>query len=437
MDEIPLLLFLLVLSGFFSGAEIALFSIGAEKIQALKNQATTRRKISQITRLELLKADPEKLLVTILIGNNVVNVGSSAVATVMAQNFAKTNGFGENEALVLGLVTGVMTILILIFGEVTPKSIANRHALKIALMISPILNLLQILMYPIVYPLARFTRKFSGTSDVKHGLSEDELKAAFELSEKEGKIEENEKEWVKKILDFGEHTVESIMTPRSKVFAITDDTGVNDAIELIQEKNRSRIPVYHEDMDQVIGILSVHAILDRYHDNNFDSIKVANLPLRSPYKIPRTMKIDTLFHSFQQEKVHMALVYDEHGGLVGLITMEDVLEEIFGEIQDEQDEEISTIRQSGKSAISCSGDTEMEHIEDFIKGKLDNIPHQYPWSLEDENKSVGLFFLEQSEQFPEAGESLTLKTLDHKFILKILAMDDERIEEVELSFEEL
>lgn len=438
MDEIPLLLFLLLLSGLTSGAEIALFSTGAEKIQALKNKASNKRKLATIQRLEILKTDPEKLLVTILIVNNVVNVASSAVATVMAQEFAASHGFGDNEALILGIVTGVMTFMILVFGEIMPKSISARHALKISLAITPVVSTVQFLLYPIILPLSKFTKKFSGGDEMKHGLSEEELKAALELSEKEGKIEHDEREWVEKIFEFGEHTVETIMTPRSKIFALEDDTVVNHAIAAIQEANHSRVPIYHEDLDQVVGVLSIHAILDKYHEQNFDTIKVANLPLRSPFKIPTTMKIDTLLHEFQIEKTHMALVYDEHGGLVGLITMEDVLEEIFGEIQDEQDEEETHIHQSGKFALTCSGDTELERIEEFIQEKFSGqSPDKFPWSLEDENKSVGLFFLEQTEKFPEVGEKITLETLHHSFILKIRHVEEEHIEEVELSFSKL
>ena len=224
--ELILLFVLLLLSGFFSGAEIALFSMGAEKISALKKQTAKKKARQRVLRLEALKADPQKLLVTILIGNNVVNVSSSALATVMATSFAENSGFGGSEALVIGIVTGVMTFLLLLFGEITPKSLAHRHAASFSLWVAPFLSIMQIVLSPVVIPLSKFVKQVSGNQEEKQGLTEDELKAALELSEQEGKIDHDEKEWVEKILEFGEHTVENVMTPRSKIFAFADSMNI-------------------------------------------------------------------------------------------------------------------------------------------------------------------------------------------------------------------
>jgi len=432
MDEVPLLLFLLVLSGLFSGAEIALFSIGPEKITALKNLTDKKSELSRIARLESLKANPQKLLVTILIGNNVVNIGSSALATVMATKYAQDHGFGENETLVIAIVTAIMTFLILLFGEITPKSLAHKYAVKFSLFITPALTLLQFILTPIVYPLTKLVSKFSGSENMKHGLTEDELKAALELSEQEGKIEHSEKEWVEKILEFGEHTVENVMTARSKIFALEDDTGITDAIKQIQENKFSRIPIYHEDLSEVTGILSVHGLLEKILDKNLKKLKVANLPLNKTLKIPVTMKIDTLLHTFQSENTHMALVYDEFGGLLGLITLEDVLEEIFGEIQDETDEENLEIYQNGKQSFLASSEVELEQLEDFMKEKLEqDFPEKLPWNLKDENKSIGLFLLEKLEKFPEKGEEVELLKRGKKFVFKIIECEEDQIIKVE------
>lgn len=434
MGELLLLLVLLLLSGFFSGAEIALFSVGAEKITALKKQTEKKSVLQRIARLEALKTDPQKLLVTILIGNNVVNVASAALATVMAQKFAADAGLAASEAVVIGAVTGAMTFLLLLFGEITPKSLAHRHAIKFSLWVAPIISVMQILLSPLVLPLSKFVRQVSGDQDDAHGLTEDELKAALELSEQEGKIDHDEKEWVEKILEFGEHTVENVMTPRSKIFAFEDDTPIEEALAGIREEGFSRIPVYHEELEDVTGILSVHGIIEKMSEPGFKKLKVANFSLNKPYKIPVTMKIDKLLNEFQIEQTHMALVYDEHGGLVGLITLEDVLEEIFGEIHDEQDEERLEIRQSGKSSFRAGSETELEQLEDFIKEKMNGeTPEFWPWNLEDENKTIGLYLLEQMEKFPEVGEELLLKSRDTKFKFEITACVDDRILEVEFS----
>jgi len=433
-SELLLLFVLLLLSGFFSGAEIALFSLGPEKISALKKQTSKKKDRQRVIRLEALKSDPQKLLVTILIGNNVVNVSSSALATVMATNFAVTSGYGDNPALVIGLVTGIMTFLLLLFGEITPKSLAHKHAVAFSIWVAPFLSVMQIVLSPIVIPLSKFVKQVSGNQEAKHGLTEDELKAALELSQLEGKIDSDEKEWVEKILEFGEHTVENVMTPRSKIFAFEDSLNIEEALVEIREEKFSRIPVYHEELEQITGILTVHGIIEKISEPDFSKQKVANLRLNKPYKIPVTMKIDKLLNEFQQEQTHMALVYDEHGGLVGLITLEDVLEEIFGEIHDEQDEERLEIRQSGKTTFTASSETELEQLEDFVKEKLNGeTPEFWPWTLEDENKSIGLFILEKMEKFPQTGEELLLKSRDAKFKFVITACEDDRILEVEFS----
>ncbi len=435
MDEGPLLILLLFLSGFFSGAEIAIFSLSAEKIQAIKNKTHSDKILRKIQRLELLRSDPEKLLVTILIGNNIVNIASASIATIMATNFAEKNGFRDNETLVIGVVTGIMTFLILLFGEIMPKSIAHKYSLKFSLFIAPILSVLQFILAPLVLPLAILTKKFSGKKKVKHGLNEDELKAALELSEKDGKIDEMEKEWTEKILELDEHSVESVMTPRSKIFALEDDTSTSVAITAFQKHSFSRIPIYHDDLDNIIGLLTVHVVLEKLTEKGFDKLKVANLPLRTPIKIPITMRIGTLFKEFQSAKTHMGIVYDEFGGLVGLITMEDVLEEIFGEIQDEEDEDTQSIRQIGKTKFSFSGETELEAIETFIKNKSKISISHYPWTLEDENKTVSLFILENLEKFPEKNEKIELKIRRKKFIFKVKKIESEQIMEVELIIE--
>ena len=425
MSEIILLLVLLLLSGFFSGAEIALFSLTPEKIKALRNAAIGDRALQKVMRLEALKSDPRRLLVTILIGNNVVNVASSALATVMGTRVATGYGFGDNEALVLGVVTGVMTFALLLFGEITPKSLAHKHATKFSLFVAPILAVMQMLLWPIVAPLAALVHKLSGEEEQEnHGLTEDELKAALELSEQEGKIDQDEKEWVEKILEFGEHTVENVMTTRSKILAFEDDTPITEALAQIREEKFS-------------GILSVHGILEKMSDKGFSKLKVANLPLNKPYKIPVTMKIDTLLNEFRQEKTHMALVYDEHGGLVGLITLEDVLEEIVGEIQDEQDEETLDIRQTGKTSFTLNSETELEQLEDFITERLNgDTPEDWPWELEDENKSVGLFLLERLEKFPEVGEVIALESArGNKCTFTVIECEEDRITTVEFSLQ--
>ncbi|MBT3349551.1 HlyC/CorC family transporter [bacterium] len=435
MDKLPILFLLLALSGFFSGAEIALFSLGPEKIQALKNRARTKKEKLRVARLEALKSDSEKLLVTILIGNNVVNVAASAMATLVALRFGEKMGFGSDANLVIGIVTGVMTLLILIFGEITPKAIAHRYALRFSLFAAPILKFLGLILWPIVTPIAILTKKFSGSAPRLHGLSEDELKAAIELSEKEGQIDADEKELFERVLEFDEHAVETIMTPRSKIFSLPDNMPVPDALKEIAENGFSRIPIFHENSDNVTGILKVQSLVDEFLKPDFKKKKLANLSLLAPMKIPLTMKIDTLLREFQKEKTHLALVLDEHGSLIGLITLEDVLEEIFGEFEDEQDEQLQLIHRTGKNIFECHAEIELEQIENFVKESLGRAAPRknWPWTLEEENKTLSYFLLEKLERFPALGEKIKIEENGRNFSFVVKKSDDERMEIVELS----
>jgi len=435
MEHIALLIFLLVLSGFFSGAEIALFSLGAEKIQALKNRAKSTKRVAKIEKLERMKANSSRLLVTILIGNNVVNIASTSLATILAVEWAATAGASSDTTMLVGIVTGVMTFLILFFGEITPKALANKYSLGFSLIAAPILRVLQILLSPIVIPLASVVDAFASKSEPEHGLSEDELKAAIELSEKEGKIIHDEKELIEKALEFDEHTVGSIMTPRSKMYLMEDNTSLKEAISQISETKFSRIPVFHQDHDQIIGILTVHTLIQAINKKNISKKNVANIPLINPLKVPPMMKIHSLLKEFQEKKLHMALVHDEHGGLVGLITMEDIVEEIFGEIRDEQDSSVPLIQRVGKFSFQCHPDAELEHIENFLKEALEEkAPERFPWELQDENKSLNYFLLEQFERFPKKGESITLKQpRTSSFVFLVEKLKDGSIDSIKLT----
>ena len=429
MNEIGLLVLLLILFGFFSGAEIALFSLSPEKIQALKNKAKTRKEEKKALQLELLKADSSKLLVTILLGCNIVNVAASAIATVVALRIANDMGIGENTNTVIGVVTAVMTFLLLVFGEITPKSIAHRYALSFSLFSAPILKFLGVALWPIVTPLASISKKFTGSNQQTHGLTEDELKAAIELSEKEGRIETKEKELFERVLEFDEHDVESIMTPRSKIFSLQDNMPVPEALKKITDETFSRVPIYHETPDNIVGVLKVQSLVAEFLKENFKNKNLANLSLLPPMKIPLTMKIDTLLREFQNESTHLAFVLDEHGALIGLITLEDVLEEIFGEFEDEADENNVLIRRTGKRSFDCSTDIELEQIEEYVKKTLGHSAptKHWPWEHEDENKTLSYFLLEKLERFPEKNEEIALEKMGNKFKFTVKKVEGERI----------
>lgn len=434
MEEIPLLLALLIISGFFSATEIALFSLGSERIHAIKKDATKKQK-KRIQRLETLKSSPNQLLVTILIGNNIANVAASSMATIVALQIAQDMGAGQNTGSLIGIVTGIMTFLILVFGEITPKALANKHALAFSLFAAPVIRFLQILLTPLVLPLAKVVSKITKEEEISQALSENELKAAIHLSEKEGEIEHEERELFEKVLEFDEHIVDDIMTPRSKIFMLPHDQTLKEALPLIKEQKFSRIPIYKETEDDIIGILTTHSLIKTLSEPKAKQKQIQELLLKEPFKIPPTMRINTLLKQFQAQKTsHMAMVYDEHGGLIGLITLEDILEEVFGEIHDETDEATYSIKRVKKNLFSCNPDVELEHIEDFVRKRFPKkeIEH-FPWELDDENKTLNYFLLEKLERFPKVGEKVEIKNEEIGFLFTVKKVEEQKIEIVEFT----
>jgi putative hemolysin len=242
---------------------------------------------------------------------------------------------------------------------------------------------------------------------------------------------------VEKILEFDEHDVQTIMTPRQNIFALPDNMSVQEALPLIEEQGYSRIPIYHERIDNIIGVLKVQSLVSEYLKEDFQEKNIANLSLIKPLKVPLTMKLNVLLKDIKQEKIHMAFVYNEHGGFIGLITLEDILEEVFGEFEDEEDEHILQIRRTGKQQFECHADIELEQIEDFL-GRMEDfkLPHNWPWTREEENKTLSYFLLEQFGHFPEVQETIKLKEDGRIFEFVIVSKTkEEKIERVILKIQ--
>lgn len=319
-EQLFLLLILLILSGFFSSSETALFSISNTKARHIAKEGKTYMLIQQ------MKADPHKLLTTILIGNNVVNVGAASLATsITIEIFAN---------YAVGIATGIMTILVLIFGEVLPKSVATRNNIAVARITIYPIYWLSVLFYPI-HLFLNFIPKITGKIKQTPAATEAELRTFVEVVEEEGEIKEEEKELIQNIFEFDDTSASEIMTPRTDMFVIKIDEKLE--LEEIVKSGFTRIPVIEEDLDHVIGIINIKDILLHQATSNGD-LDIRNI-MRDAYFVPENKKLDTLLHQFKKGKQHMAIVVDEHGGVAGLITLEDALEEIVGEISDETDKD--------------------------------------------------------------------------------------------------
>ena len=399
--ELTLLVIGLLLSGFFSSSETALFSIS--KVKALhiaKDGSNTGQLILT------MKEDSHTLLTTILIGNNLVNIGASAIATSIALSYFKSNA--------VGIATGIMTMLILVFGEIFPKSFANHNNILVARIVIYPLFWLSKLFFPLIY-LLNFIPKLHGKTDSSHEtVTEDELMTMVEVVEEEGEIKEEEKEYITNIFEFDDTSCSEIMTPRADMFVLDVSQDVD--IKKILETGFSRIPVIEDSIDNIIGILHVKDLFASFQkaSESDTSLDIKQI-MRKPYFIPESKKLDSLLQDFKQKKNHIAIVVDEHGGISGITTLEDVVEEIIGEIIDETDRMTPDI-------VRLKGN------KWFVAGKID---------IDDLNKELDIkipesstydtfsgFFLEQIGRIPKSGESIII----NKWTATVKDMDGNRIQ---------
>lgn len=397
-DQVFILIVLLLLSGFFSSAETALFSISkARAIHLAKQKGTTNRLIKK------MKDDPHRLLSTILIGNNFVNVGASAIATAITINLVSSHA--------VGIATGVMTFLILIFGEIFPKSIATRNNILIARFVIFPLYWLSIVFTPLILFL-NFIPKLTGKIHKKPFVTEEELMTFVEVVEEEGGIEEEEKELIENIFEFDDTNASEIMTPRADMFVIEGDDALK--LEEIVQSGYTRIPVIDGNIDHVVGILNVKDLL-KHQATSDEPVDVRKI-MRKPYFVPENKKLDSLLKQFKTRKQHLAIIVDEHGGVSGLITLEDALEEIVGEIVDETDTFEPHIVKLKKDKWRVLGKSEIDEVND-------KIPMQIPDSKEYDTFSG--YVLNQIGRIPHEKEEIPLGS----FLITVNEMDGNRISE--------
>ncbi|MGA8181288.1 MAG: hemolysin family protein, partial [Desulfobacterales bacterium] len=396
INQIIVLIVLLFLSGFFSSAETALFSISRTKARHLaKNNSRALILIKQ------MKDDPHRLLSTVLIGNNVVNIGAAALATSIAINYF-TN-------YAVGVATGVMTFLILVFGEVLPKSIATRNNVLIARMTIYPIYWFSVLCYPILIFL-NFIPKLTGKIKKTPSVTEEELMTFVEVVEEEGEIKEEEKELIHNIFEFDDTNASEIMTPRGDMFVIEADEKPN--FEKIIESGFTRIPVIEGDVDHVVGILNIKDLfLHVITSGNEINVRKMMTP---PYFVPENKKLDKLLHQFKKRKHHLAIVVDEHGGVSGLITLEDALEEIVGEISDETDKEEPHIVKHKIKEWIVLGKSDIDEVNEIIGME---IPESKDYD------TFSGYVLNTIGRIPVEKEQITLGN----FIVTVEEMDGNRI----------
>lgn len=397
MDDIPLnyyllsLILFLVLSAFFSAAETALTSLGKLKLKQLLEKGGKWKKA-----ITFWVEEPNKLLTTILIANNVVNIGAAALTTALCISIFKHKG--------VGIAWGIVTLLILEFGEITPKILARQHAERISLLVIKPLKFLSFIFSPLIKGLmfmSRFTVKMFGGEIDKEGpfITEEEIRDLISVGEEEGILEEEAEEMLHSIFEFKDTKVSEVMIPRVDMVTLEANTSLNDFLDLVREKKHSRMPVYEDQIDNVVGIFYVKDLLNFWGENK--GIKAKDL-MRHPYFVPETKKVSELLQEFQKKKVHMAIVVDEYGGVAGLVTLEDLLEEIVGEIRDEYDKEEVLFKKLSDGSILIDAKMDIEEANEQLKI---GIP-------EDGFETIGGFILDLLGKVPAQGEKIKYKNLE-------------------------
>ena len=388
--EIPLLVVLIGLSGFFSGLEVALVGIRMAKVEQM-----VKDKVKGSTSLLKLKKNPSRMMASVNLGNNLVNVASTAIATDIALKIFENDG--------LAIVIGIMTFLILVFGEITPKTYCNANAPKIAARYSRILLAFSYAFYPIVRMLEAITKgiiRLTGSSDNPPGLTEDEIKGVIDQGLKDKAIEKQESELVHGALNFDDIVIRSVMTPRTKMFTLNSKKMLFEALPEINNSGFSRIPVYSENSDNIIGIVHVRDVLKSLeHDEKVISLDSI---MRDPIFVSQEKMVSDLLKEMQGRQTHMAIVVDEFGGVEGCVTLEDLLEEIVGEIHDEKDTVQEIFQSEGNDAILTDGDIEIDKINEIFKT---SIPEG-----DDYSRLNGLLH-EKLRDIPKEGDKIEIDSL--------------------------
>lgn len=349
--EISALAVLIGLSGFFSGLEVALVGVRKSTVVQLFNEGVKGSKA-----LHKLKNNPSWMMSSVNLGNNLVNVGGSALATSVAIRLFGNEG--------LGIAVGVMTFLILIFGEITPKTYCNANSTKIALRYAPILLGFSYVFYPVVKFFEIVTKgvvKLTGSSYTPPPITEEEIKGVIDQGMQEKAIEKEEMELVHGALKFDDTVIRSVMTPRTKMFSLNSKMLLFEALPQINQSGHSRIPIYGDTSDDIVGIIHVRDVLKELEKDN----KMASLEqiARKPIFTSQEKMVSALLKEMKGRKTHMAIVVDEHGGVEGIVTLEDLLEEIVGEIEDETDKTKPTeYERIDQDTIVTKGDIEIDTI---------------------------------------------------------------------------
>lgn len=413
--QLVILIILLFLSGFFSSAETALTTVNKLKLRSLADDGSKRAaKVLAVTE------NSGKLLSTILIGNNIVNISASALATTLC-----TQVFGSQ---FIGISTGLLTLFVLIFGEITPKTLATIHAVPLSMFFVYPISVLMFILTPAIWLLniitgAIFKILRVDTSGKDNVITESELRTVVDVSHEEGVIEKEERFMISNVVDFGDALSKDIMIPRADVVCADVNSTYEELVQIFKSEAYSRIPIYEGSKDHVIGILYLKDLFFYIESKKSSDFNIRQI-LRKPHFVYEYQKTSQIFADLKTSSVTMAVVLDEYGASSGIITMEDLIEEIVGEIRDEYDgEEVDNIKKIDENTYDIDASVKLDDINDAIGTSLTSTDYD----------SLAGFVIELLDKLPEEGEEAIYENLS----FKVTKVTKNRIERVTVTIHEI
>ena len=404
--QIIILLVLLALSAFFSSNETALMSVNRIRLRSLADEGNKRAAMA----LDILENQTPKLLSAILIGNNIVNISASSLATTLAYSFG---------GYMVSIVTLILTVLILIFGEITPKNYATINSEKITLRYIPVFKFLMTIMTPVIFIINLFSRGVMrlmrvDPDEANKAMTEEELRTIVDVSHEDGVIESDEKEMIYNVFDLGDATAKDIMVPRVHVTFADVASTYDELIDIFREDKFTRLPVYKDSQNNIVGIINMKDLLLYDKDTEF----VIDNFLRKPHFTYERKSISDLLVEMKDSTFNIAIVLDEYGDMAGLITLEDILEEIGGEIHDEYDEkEDELVQKISDREYIIEGSMHLDDVNDHLHTELDSEDYD----------SLGGFIIEHLDRLPVAGDEVIT---EEGIRLIVEKLDKNRIEQV-------
>ena len=404
--QIIILLVLLALSAFFSSNETALMSVNRIRLRSLADEGNKRAAMA----LDILENQTPKLLSAILIGNNIVNISASSLATTLAYSFG---------GYMVSIVTLILTILILIFGEITPKNYATINSEKITLRYIPVFKFLMTIMTPVIFIINLFSRGVMrlmrvDPDEANKAMTEEELRTIVDVSHEDGVIESDEKEMIYNVFDLGDATAKDIMVPRVHVTFADVASTYDELIDIFREDKFTRLPVYKDSQNNIVGIINMKDLLLYDKDTEF----VIDNFLRKPHFTYERKSISDLLVEMKDSTFNIAIVLDEYGDMAGLITLEDILEEIVGEIHDEYDEkEDDLVQKISDREYIIEGSMHLDDVNDHLHTELDSEDYD----------SLGGCIIEHLDRLPVAGDEVIT---EEGIRLIVEKLDKNRIEQV-------